>query len=88
MVSGNTSVWAMPAFVAVFSATLPGIADACGVNPSKPEAPESDPLRRSPISNTPRTAIIRMEPCRTSAGRSTATAPTAAVDPAPEPRVW
>ena len=39
IVSGNTSVCVTPALVASCSATLPAIADACGVNASRPPPP-------------------------------------------------
>ena len=84
MVSGNTSVWLMPARTAICSATLPGAVDACGVKPSSPRAVETDSgaATRSPIRSTPSTATTRIAPCRNSAGRSTATAPIAAIRPA------
>ena len=95
MVSGNTSVWAIPALMAVFSARLPGIEEACGVNASRPAAthpdgPEPSGLgsrRRSAINSTPMIANPTMAPCNSRAGRSTATAPTAASCPVPGPMV-
>ena len=74
---GNTSVCATPASMASFSATLPGVVDACGVNES---------MRRS--APDPVTAMVRsassaiagidtstMVPCRKRVGPSIATAP-------------
>ena len=86
IVSGNTSVCMTPALVASCSATLPAIADACGVNASRPRAPLSllgcaARSRRSAISRMPSTPTSRMVPCRNSAGVSTATAPITAVWP-------
>jgi hypothetical protein len=82
MVNGNTSVWMTPALVASFSATSPGMADACGVNASSPRSPFSPsgcaPIWRSAISMTPSTPTTRMVPCRNSAGLSMATAPITA----------
>ena len=88
MVSGNTSVWVIPARVATRSATLPGAVEACAVNPSSTRtAPAvSTTTVRSPMSRTPSTAMTRIAPCRNSAGRSTAIAPTAASRPAPVSR--
>ena len=89
MVSGKISVWAMPAFVASFSVTLPGTADAMGVKASSPPAPSSastsEAIRRSAISSVPRRPTISRVPCRNRAGLSTATAPITALRPIDEP---
>ena len=85
MVSGNTSVCMIAALIATCSVTLPGTAEACGVNACKPD--EADPpVRRSAMSRTPITATARMAPCRNSAGRSTVTEPMTACWPVPIPR--
>ena len=90
IVSGKISVCATPAFVASFSATLPGTADAIGVNASRPAAPAStstsEAMRRSAISSVPRMPTTSRVPCRNSAGLSRATAPPTAVRPTEEPR--
>ncbi len=88
MVSGNTSVCTTPALVASFSATLPGTAEACGVNASNPRTPRFGfGLRVRGRSVARRSAGCRecrragSCPAGTASGASTATAPITAVRP-------
>ena len=63
IVSGNTSVCAIPVVVATFSATLPGTAEACGVNASRPPSRSSAVrLRRSAISSVASRPTTRIVP--------------------------
>jgi hypothetical protein len=84
--SGKSSVCAAPARCASRSASLPGTADAWGVNESRPAAPTETLLSalawvRSATKITASTATSSTVPCRNSVGRSIATAPSTALRP-------
>ena len=89
--SGKSSVCAAPARSASRSASLPGTADACGVNESRPPEPATPAFKatllstlacvRSAMKMTASTATSSTVPCRYSVGRSMATAPSTALRP-------